>query len=58
MEEEVKWFIGGQGAPAESKKLPYVAPWKTFSKLPDDEKEKVFNSIRGALIAANLMENK
>lgn len=60
MEQEIKWFIGGdpnKEAP-DAKKLPYVSPWKTFSKLTDDEKEKIFNSMRGELIVTGRMENK
>lgn len=55
--EVVKWYVNGQETP-ESKRLSYVSPWKTFSKLPDEEKERMFNAMRGELILAGRMENK
>lgn len=60
MPEEVTWTLssGGVPAPELSKKLPYVGPWKSFSKLSEEEKEKTFNSIRGHLITTDQMENK
>lgn len=57
--DEIKWFIGGdvsQEAPIK-RKLSYVSPWKTFNKLPEDEKEKIFNSMRSELIIIGCMEN-
>lgn len=56
-DQEVQWFIGGE-AQVESKKLPYVPTWATFSKLPDDEKAKLFNAMRGELIMLGRLENK
>lgn len=58
--EEVKWFIGGQAeavnVPEGAKKLPYTSPWGKLN-LSDEEKGKVFNAMRGALIQYGLMEN-
>ncbi len=50
------WKVNGQVS--QSKKLPYVSLWKSFTKLSEDEKEKTFNAMRAELIAMGRMENK
>lgn len=44
--------------PQEVKKIPFISPWKSFSKLPEEEKEKLFNELRGASAKAGLMESR
>lgn len=56
--QKVSLFRDGETEPAVVKKFPYIAPWKTFSKLTDEEKERIFNTMRGELILAGRMENK
>lgn len=58
MPEEITWTVGGNGVNPPAKALPFVGTWSTFSKLPEEEKAKQFNAIRGACIVAGLMENK
>lgn len=49
------WKINGKDAP-NARKIPYVPPYKTFLKLDDAEKEKLFNMMRGEL--AGKMESR
>ncbi len=61
--QEITWEVGGGGEPVQSgessgKKLPYVSTWATFSKLPDEEKAKLFNAMRSELIMTGRIENK
>lgn len=63
-EKEIQWFYGGSGdptavspsIPADAKKLPYVSPWGKLNAT-EEEKGKMFNAMRGALIQYGLMEN-
>lgn len=54
--EEVTWTVGGQPSAPEGKKMAYVSPWGKLT-VSDEEKGKLFNAMRGALIAAGLMDN-
>lgn len=51
------WVIVGNTI-KEKKKIPFVPAWKTFSKLPEEEKEKLFNVMRAEIISHDLMEKK
>lgn len=55
--DEVTWTVSS-GAASSNKKLDYVSPWKTFSKLTEEEKEKKFNEMRAELIMLGRMENR
>lgn len=57
MPEVITWTVSS-GTPEGPKKLPFIGAWKTFSKLPEDEKEKAFNAMRGVCMVTGLMENK
>lgn len=52
-----EWKVNGTAAP-QGKKLPFISPWKSFSKQPEEEKEKLFNELRGAAAKAGLMESR
>lgn len=58
--DEIKWTISdGKGNSIEqAKRLAYCPAWKTFSKLPEADKERQFNLMRGELIRCNLMEKE
>jgi len=53
----MSWVIVGNTI-KEKKKIPFVPAWKTFSKLPEEEKEKLFNVMRAEIISHDLMEKK
>jgi hypothetical protein len=56
---KITWTLSNGASPAPSTpKLPYVGTWAHFSKLPDDEKSKIFNSMRAALLSNGMMEQK
>lgn len=54
---EVTWTVtesNGKTTVAGAKKMAYVPPWKS---VPEEQREKVFNAMRGALITADMMDN-
>ena len=53
-----KWVINGQEASEQPSKLPYVPMWKTFSKASEEDKERIFNNMRQAMIDKSLMESR
>lgn len=58
IQPEITWKVSQRGSAENRPKLPYVGTWPTFSKLPEDEKLRIFNNIRAELITSERMENK
>lgn len=56
--EEITWTVtepNGKVTISTPKKMAYVPPWKS---VPEEQREKIFNAMRGALSLADLMETK
>lgn len=56
--DEVMWTVtesSGKVSVTAPKKMAYVPPWKS---VPEEQREKLFNAMRGALSLAELMETK
>jgi hypothetical protein len=56
--EPVKWDVGTRDGAPVGKKLDNPGTYKTFSRLPIDEQEKIFNAMRAELLVAGRMESK
>jgi hypothetical protein len=54
---DVQWTVGRISAPV-GKMLDNPGTYKTFSKLPLEDQEKIFNAMRAELLVAGRMEQK
>lgn len=51
-------WVKRNGQSASIKRLPYLSTWKIFSRLPEEEKEKLFNELRNEALLRGFMEKE
>lgn len=58
MPDEVTWTVSDGSGNPQPPKIPYVPMWRTFSKASEEDKERIFNSMRQIMIDKGLMESR